>query len=188
MPAAADLDHAGLRLAELIGAMSLSGPMPYAHFQCALDDPPGVRNYWTAEYLTDISDEALDVIAAHSGRTPAGPSQTFIVPWAGAVAEIGDDEAPMAERDATWVVHPFGVWDDPDDDTANTSRAREFRHALAPHATGGVYLNFIGDEGDDRIRAAYGEDKYLRLTAIKAKYDPRNLFQLNHNIKPAPPT
>ena len=165
-----------------------SGPMPYADFQCALDDSPGKRNSWTAEYLADVSDEALDVIAAHSARTPAGSSQTFIVPWGGAVAEIGDDETPIAKRDATWVVHPFGVWDDPDDDAANTSWAREFRHALAPHATGGVYLNFIGDEGEDRIRAAYGEAKYLRLTAIKAKYDPDNLFQLNHNIKPAPAT
>lgn len=162
-----------------------SGPMSYADFQCALDDPPGKRNYWTAEYLADADDEALDVIAAHSARTPAGPSQTFIVPWGDAVADVGEDETPLAKRDATWVVHPFGVWDDPDEDAANIAWARDFRAALAPHATGGVYLNFIGAEGEERIRAAYGEEKYLRLSAIKAKYDPDNVFQLNHNIKPA---
>lgn len=166
-------------------ALDLSGTMNYADFQCAIDDPPGYRNYWTAEYLTEISDEALDVICAWSQRTPRGPAQSFVVPWGGAVARVGDHETPMAKRDAIWVVHPFGMWDDPGDDDANIAWARGFREALAPFATGGVYLNFIGDEGEERIRAAYGEEKYLRLSAIKAKYDPDNLFRLNANIRPA---
>jgi FAD/FMN-containing dehydrogenase len=163
-----------------------SGPMLYTDFQCAIDDPPGYRNYWTAEYLTDIGDEALDLIAAHSARTPRGPSQTFIVPWGGAVARAGEDDTPMAKRDASWVVHPFALWDDPADDDAVIAWGRGLRDALAPHATAGVYLNFIGDEGDERIRAAFGEDAFHRLSVIKANYDPDNVFRLNHNIKPSP--
>ena len=162
-----------------------SGPMLYADFQRAIDDPPGYRNYWTAEYLNDVGDETLDLIASHSVRTPGGPSQTFIVPWGGAVARVDEDGTPMTRRDATWVVHPFALWDDPADDDAIIAWGRGFRDALAPRATGGVYLNFIGEEGEERIRAAYGEDKYRRLSAIKAKYDPDNLFRLNHNITPA---
>ncbi len=162
-----------------------SGPMAYADFQCALDDAPGYRNYWTAVYLSDAGDDALDAVAASSARTPAGPSQMFIVPWGGAVATIAEDETPMARRDAAWVVHPFGVWDDPADDERNIAWARDCRRELAPYASDGVYLNFIGDEGEERIRAAFGETRYRRLTAIKAKYDPDNVFRLNHNIKPA---
>jgi FAD/FMN-containing dehydrogenase len=165
-------------------AVDASGPMPYAGFQSALDDPPGFRNYWTAEYLAELSDEALDVFAEHSAHTPAGPSQSFVVPWGGAVARVGEDETPMAKRDAKWVVHPFGLWESADDDDANMAWGRGFRDALAPYATGGVYLNFIGDEGEDRIRAAFGEEKYSRLAAIKAKYDPDNVFRLNQNIRP----
>jgi FAD/FMN-containing dehydrogenase len=76
------------------------------------------------------------------------------------------------------------LWESADDDDANMAWGRGFRDALAPYATGGVYLNFIGDEGEDRIRAAFGEEKYSRLAAIKAKYDPDNVFRLNQNIRP----
>ena len=162
-----------------------SGPMPYADFQCSIDDPPGFRNYWTAAYVTDLGDAALDVIAEHSARTPSGPAQTFIVPWGGAVERAGGEGTPMAKRDAAWVVHPFGLWEDPADDEACMAWGRGFRDALAPYASGGVYLNFIGDEGEERVRAAFGDDAYVRLSAIKAKYDPENLFRGNHNITPA---
>ena len=166
-------------------AVDESGPMAYADFQCSIDDPPGFRNWWTAEYLTDVTDEALDLIAAHSARTPSGPSQTLVVPWGGAVTRAGSDTTPMAKRDARWVVHPFALWDDPNDDDAVVAWGRGFREALAPHASAGVYLNFIGNEGEGRVRAAFGEENYRRLAAIKAKYDPDNVFRQGHNIKPA---
>lgn len=92
----------------------------------------------------------------------------------------------MTQRDATWVVHPFAVWESPADDAAVIGWARGFREAVRRFASGGVYLNFIGDEGEDRVRAAYGEQKYRRLASIKATYDPDNVFRGNQNIKPAP--
>lgn len=164
----------------------LVGVVPYVDFQCSIDDPPGYRNWWTAEYLHVVTDEAIDVIHMHSLKTPSpGPAQSFIVPWGGAVARTGEDDTPMTQRDATWVVHPFAVWEAADDDDRMISWARAFRDDVARFASGGVYLNFIGEEGEDRIHAAFGEEKYRRLAAIKARYDPDNVFRGNQNIKPA---
>jgi FAD/FMN-containing dehydrogenase len=164
----------------------LVGVMPYADFQCSIDDPPGYRNWWTAEYLHVVTDEAIDVIHQHSLTMPTpGPAQSFIVPWGGAVARIGEDETPMTQRDATWVVHPFALWENPDDDEEVIGWAKAFRDDIARFASGGVYLNFIGDEGEDRVRAAFGDEKYRRLSKLKAQYDPDNVFRGNQNIKPS---
>jgi len=164
----------------------LVGPVPYAEFQCSLDDPPGYRNWWTAEYLHVVTDEAIDVIHAHALKTPSpAPAQSFILPWGGAVARVGEEQTPLTQRDATWVVHPYAAWEDPADDDAVIGWARGFRDDVRRFASGGTYLNFIGDEGEDRVRAAFGEEKYQRLAAIKAQYDPDNVFRGNQNIKPA---
>ena len=165
----------------------LVGVVPYAEFQCSIDDPPGYRNWWTAEYLHVVSDEAIDVIHAHSLTTPTpGPAQSFVIPWGGAVARVGEDETPLTQRDATWVVHPFALWQNPDDDDRVIGWAKAFRADVARFASGGVYLNFIGDEGEDRVRAAFGAEKHARLAAIKGRYDPDNVFRGNQNIKPSP--
>jgi FAD/FMN-containing dehydrogenase len=164
----------------------LVGVMPYAEFQCAIDDPPGHRNWWTAEYLHVVTDEAIDVIHHHSLATPTpGPAQSFIVPWGGAVARLAEDETPMTQRDATWVVHPFAMWENPDEDDRVIGWAKAFRDDIARLASGGVYLNFIGNEGEDRVRAAFGDEKYRRLSQLKAQYDPDNVFRGNQNIKPS---
>ena len=163
----------------------LVDPVPYADFQCSLDDPPGYRSWWTAEYLHVVTDAAIDAIHAQALATPSPtPSQTFIVPWGGAVARVGEDETPLAQRDATWVLHPFASWENPGDDDAMIGWARGFRESIRCFASGGIYLNFIGDEGSERVRAAFGDQKYARLAAVKAQYDPTNLFRGNHNIKP----
>jgi alkanesulfonate monooxygenase SsuD/methylene tetrahydromethanopterin reductase-like flavin-dependent oxidoreductase (luciferase family) len=91
---------------------------------------------------------------------------------------------PLAQRAARWATHPFATWEDPADDDANIAWVRDYRAANAPFTNGGVYLNFIGDEGDERIRAAYGAAKLDRLTAIKSDYDPSNVFAGNQNIRP----
>jgi FAD/FMN-containing dehydrogenase len=162
--------------------------VPYADFQCSIDDPPGYRNWWTAEYLHDVTDQMIDVIHTHGLATPSpGPAQSFIVPWGGAVARVGEDETPLTQRDASWVVHPFALWEDAADDDAVIGWAKRFRDAVHDFASGGTYLNFIGDEGQDRVRAAFGDEKYARLAAIKAQYDPDNVFHGNQNIVPAAP-
>jgi FAD/FMN-containing dehydrogenase len=166
--------------------VDLMGAVPYAEFQCSIDDPPGYRNWWTAEYLHEITDEALETIHRHGLATPSpSPAQAFIVPWGGAVARVGEDETPLTQRDATWVVHPFAMWEDAADDERVIGWARGFRDDMRRFSSGGTYLNFIGDEGQDRVRAAFGEEKYARLARIKAQYDPDNVFHGNQNIVPA---
>jgi FAD/FMN-containing dehydrogenase len=160
------------------------GTMPYPEFQCMIDDPPGYRNYWTAEHLTDIPDEAIERIARRSEELPPGPAQLFIVAWGGAVARVSEDTSPLAGRDATFVVHPFALWEDAADDERMIEWARAFRHDLRDFATGAVYLNFIGDEGDDRLRAGYGPS-YERLARVKADWDPENVFRASGNVAPS---
>ncbi|HEX2127127.1 MAG TPA: FAD-binding oxidoreductase, partial [Thermoleophilaceae bacterium] len=148
----------------------LVGPVAYADWQCAIDDPAGYRNWWTAEYLHVVSDEAIDVIHAHSLETPTPtPSMSFIVPWGGAIAQVGEDETPMTQRDATWVVHPYASVEHPDEVEAAIAWARGFREDIRRYASGGLYLNFVAeDEGESGVRAAFGEYKHERLAGIKA--------------------
>jgi FAD/FMN-containing dehydrogenase len=162
------------------------GPVGYADFNCSIDDPPGFRNWWTAEHLDAMSDEVIEIVAEHAMRQPTGPTQTFLVPWGGAVARQGGDW-PLARRDAAWVVHPFALWEGAGRDAEHIAWARGMASAVRPHANGGVYLNFTGDEGAERIRAAFGDENLERLRAVKERYDPHNVFRLNHNIAPVRP-
>jgi len=169
------LGHAGEMLAE----------MPYADFQCMLDDPPGYRNYWSAEYLDSLPDQAVDRFCARAGdMIVPSASQHVLFPQGGAVARA-PAEYPVPWRHAPWIVHPFGLWEDPADDARGRQWAHDIRADLKPWSSGAVYLNFIGDEGEDRVVAGFGRDNYARLARVKREYDPENLFRLNHNIKPA---
>jgi FAD/FMN-containing dehydrogenase len=158
------------------------GPMPYADFQCMIDDPPGYRNYWTSEHLVDLPDAAIEAIATRSEAMPAGMSQLFMVSWGGAVTR---HESPLSARDARFVVHPFGMWEDPAGDAANIEWARGFRDDLAAYSTGAVYLNFVGEEGEARLRAGYGPGSYERLAQVKAAWDPGNVFRAGGHVPPA---
>jgi FAD/FMN-containing dehydrogenase len=165
--------------------VDLVGPMPYAGFQSMLDDPPGFRNYWSAEYHDTFPDDALDVFVKY-GQTRASPlTQQILLPWGGEVARIAENATPMTRRATPWITHPFAVWENPADDAANIEWARSFRRDVGAFASGGVYLNFIGDEGEDRVRAAYGDEKYDKLAKLKGEWDPDNVFKGNQNIKPA---
>ncbi|WP_033822482.1 FAD-binding oxidoreductase [Kitasatospora sp. MBT63] len=169
------LDHRAEVIAEL----------PYADVQCMLDDPPGYRNYWSAEYLAGFPDQAADLFCARARDmvTPS-PSQHVLFPLGGAVA-AGRDDFPVPWRSAPWAVHPFGLWEDPADDARGRAWARAVCTDLRPWSVGAVYLNFIGDEGEERRRAGLGERNARRLAAVKGEYDPDNTFHLNHNIVPA---
>jgi FAD/FMN-containing dehydrogenase len=165
-------------------AADFFAPVGYADFQCSVDDPPGYRNWWTAENLLDLSDEAIEAIAARSQRLPAGPSQVFIVPWGGAVSRVGADESPLAGRDTKFVVHPLMLWEDPARDDEMIAFGRGFRDDLASHASGAAYLNFIGDEGQERTRAGFAPGNLERLARIKAEWDPDDVFHANRHIRP----
>jgi FAD/FMN-containing dehydrogenase len=174
-------------LRELLGVarpiVNVFGELPYVELQSMIDDPPGKRNWWTAEYLAELPDAAVEAFCAFSEAMPASFTQSLLVPWGGAVAS-GEAASPLMTRDAAWVVHPFCVWEGEERDEEHISWGRRGREAMGPWATGGTYLNFIGDEGPDRVRAAFGP-AYDRLAAVKAAWDPENLFHGNQNIVPA---
>lgn len=176
-----DLVHV---LRELSPEVDLVGLMPYADLQSMIDDPPGFRQYWSADYHNAVPDDALDVFLDAGARRASPMTQHLLIPWGGALARVDADATPLSQRSARWVSHPFATWEDAADDAANIAWVRDYRKAIAPFTTGGVYLNFIGDEGDARIKAAFGADKYERLAQIKAEYDPGNVFAGNQNIRP----
>ena len=146
----------------------LFGPTSYADFQCSLDDPPGYRNYWTAENVVDLPEEAIDVLVARATELPAQPSQLFIVAWGGAVTRFGAEHSPLAGREARFIVHPLLLWQDPADDERCRSVAQAFRSDMLPWSTGAAYPNFLGDEGSTRMAAAFGTSAE-RLAAVKAE-------------------
>ncbi|MQA61182.1 MAG: FAD-binding protein [Actinophytocola sp.] len=159
--------------------------IPYAELQCMLDDPPGFRNYWSAEYLDELPDEALDRFCETASlMVVPSPSQHALLPWGGAVARNAGTDA-MGKRDARWVVHPLGLWADPADDDKARHWARTIAEQMRPWTTGGLYLNFVGDEGLERVIAGYGQVNYDRLSRVKAAFDPDNVFNRWHNVLPA---
>jgi FAD/FMN-containing dehydrogenase len=162
-------------------AADLSGPMAYPDFQCALDDPPGMRNWWTAEPLADLTPAAIEAIVGWCDPLPAG-SQLFVAAWGGAVPRAAPGSSPLAGRDALFVAHPLLMWDDPAADDRMLAFGRAFRDVVAPYSGRAPFLNFIGDEGRGRVQAAYGEEAYARLRAIKAAWDPENVIKGNHAL------
>jgi FAD/FMN-containing dehydrogenase len=161
------------------------GAMPYAEVQCMIDDPPGLRHYWSAEYLANAPDAFVDVYCAQARNMPVPTgSQHALLPQGGAVA-TGPHEYPVPYRDAPWAIHPYGMWQDPADDERCVRWVRSVRGDVQPWSTGAVYLNFIGDEGAERVVAGLGAENTRRLADLKRHYDPDNVFRFNHNIRPA---
>lgn len=163
------------------------GPVAYADFQCSVDDPPGYRNYWTAENVVDLPDDAIDVIVRRAAQLPAGPSQIFIVAWGGAVTGFGPGHSPLAGRDARFIVHPLLLWTDSEDDESCRAIARSVRRDMAAWSTGGAYPNFLGEEGPARMTAAYGTSA-ARLAAVKSAWDPHGLFRTHQAIREIAPS
>lgn len=158
------------------------GPVDYADFQCSVDDPPGYRNYWTAENVVDLPDEAIDVLVRRATQLPAGPSQLFIVAWGGAVRRFGPAHSPLAGREARFIVHPLLLWKDPADDERNQVLGRAFRSDVGKWSTGATYPNFLGDEGSTRMSAAFGTSAG-RLSAVKSDWDPHGAFRTHQAIR-----
>jgi FAD/FMN-containing dehydrogenase len=183
----ADAREALAPFLELGPEAEMIAELPYSEAQSAIDDPPGYRNYWSAQYLSAFPDEALEAFCrrAHDMVVPS-PSQHILFPLGGALARNADDW-PMPYRRAPWAAHPLGLWEDPGDDRQAIGWARGTVEDTRPYAIDAVYLNFIPDEGEDRVVAGYGRENYERLAAVKAEYDPENVFHLHHNIRPLQP-
>lgn len=161
------------------------GVMPYPALNSAFDAlvPPGLQHYWKANFVTELSDEAIEAHLVYGPRVPAVNSTVHIYPINGACHRVAPDATAFAYRDASFATVIAGMWPDPADNDANTVWVRDYYAATAPHSEEGGYVNFMAEDDQDRIRANY-KGNYDRLAAVKATYDPGNLFHLNQNIKP----
>lgn len=161
-----------------------TGEMPYPALQSMFDGlyPTGDQWYWKGDFVREISDEAVKIHQQFAG-VPTPQSTMHLYPVDGAVSDVGSDETAWNKRDARWSMVIVGVDPDPENAEKIKTWARDYWEALHPHTLGGSYVNFMMDEGQDRVEASYG-DNYRRLQKVKAKYDPDNFFHINQNIKP----
>lgn len=166
------------------------GPAPFVEVQSILDplNPRGWRNYWTAEYIAELGDDEIRLISKQGGDLPSHASVIQVIPFNGAVTRIPADATAFAHREESWLIHYLAQWEDPADTEACRVWAKTSGAALRTHGTGDVYLNLITDDEDtDRVAAFWNDERMRRLAAVKAAYDPDNVFRFNHNITPAAP-
>lgn len=167
--------------------VDLVAPKPFTAHQIMFDatSPAGWNYYLKSEYLTDLSDGAIDAIVEHAARITSPQTVIPCFHLGGAISQVGKDETAVGHRDAAYAFNIAPAWTEPDGSEKHIEWTQEFWKALQPFSAGGAYINFqSGDEGEDRVRAAYGDAQYERLEAMKNKYDPTNFFRLNQNIKP----
>jgi FAD/FMN-containing dehydrogenase len=161
-------------------------PMPFPALQSAFDGlyPPGHQWYWKADFVDKLSDEAIALHVEHGSRLPTMHSTMHLYPINGAVHRVGRNDTAFSYRDAIWAEVIVGVDPDPANAKPITNWAKEYWDALHPYSAGGAYVNFMMEESQNRVKDSY-RDNYQRLAAVKAKYDPNNLFRVNQNIQPA---
>ena len=161
------------------------GPMPYPALNSAFDGlyPPDLQHYWKANFVKELTDEAIDAHVEHGSKVPAMTSTMHIYPINGAVHKTASDETAFAYRDANFATVIAGMWPDPAQNRANIKWVRDYYDATAPHSEEGGYINFMAEDDQGRIKANY-RGNYNRLVEAKRKYDPDNLFHVNQNIKP----
>jgi FAD/FMN-containing dehydrogenase len=167
-------------------ALDHIGLMPFPALQSLFDPlyPPGLQWYWRADFVKELSDAAIAKHLEHALRLPTMHSTTHIYPINGAAHRVGKSDTAFSYRDANWAHVIVGVDPDPANKDKITRWCKDYFDALHPYSSGGAYVNFMMDEGQDRIRASF-RDNYERLSAIKKKYDPSNFFRVNQNIRPA---
>jgi FAD/FMN-containing dehydrogenase len=167
-------------------ALDHVGPMPFPALQSLFDGlyPPGLQWYWRADFFKEISDASIAVHLKFAEQLPTGHSTTHLYPINGAVHRLGNQDTAFAYRDAVWAGVIVGVDPDPKNKEKITNWTKAYFDALHPHSSGGAYVNFMMEEGQERVRASF-RDNYDRLAAIKKKYDPANFFRVNQNITPA---
>jgi hypothetical protein len=169
--------------------MDMVGPMPYVALQSMLDGggPKGINGYMKAEFMEELTDAAIEKLAAHGAARPGPMTQIILEPMGGAISNLEEGDTAIGRRDVQWCYHALAMWMEPGEEAkqAHFDWARNLSADLEPETTEGVYLNFTSDEGDERVRKTFGPEKYAKLVALKDKYDPANMFHLNQNIKPS---
>jgi hypothetical protein len=166
-------------------ALDFAGPIPVPALQTLFDGlfPPGLLWYWKADYVKDLNEAAIDIHAKYGNELPTPFSTMHMYPVNGVAARVGKNDTAWNYRDANYAVVIVGIDADPGNKDKIITWARDYWDAQHPYSAGGAYINFMMDEGEERIKATYG-DNYKRLEELKAKYDPNNLFRVNQNIKP----
>jgi len=168
-------------------ALDFVGPLPQPALQSMFDAlyPPGLQWYWRADFLNEISDDAIAQHIRFGETLPTMHSTMHMYPINGAAARVGKNDTAWNYRDATWAQVIVGVDPDPANKEKIVSWTKSYYDAVHPFSAGGAYVNFLmGDEGEERVKKTYGGN-YERLAVIKKKYDPNNFFRVNQNIKPS---
>lgn len=162
------------------------GEMPFPVVQSLFDAlyPAGLQWYWRADFVKELSDEAIALHAEHGAKLPTMHSTMHLYPVDGAPHRVGKNDTAFSYRDANWAEVIVGVDPDPANQDKITNWCKDYFDALHPYSAGGAYVNFMMEEGQERVQAAF-RDNYERLAAIKKKYDPTNFFRVNQNIRPA---
>jgi hypothetical protein len=162
------------------------GPIAYTELQATGDAffPIGCRYYWKTHFMADISDDAIEATTNHFALVPSPQSVIVFQQYGGAVSRVDRTATAFSHRDAQYDFIPTSVWTDEASSEQQMNWVRNLWQTMQPFSTGGEYVNNLGDEGDDRIAAAYGAN-HARLVTLKDKYDPRNFFRLNANIRPS---
>ncbi len=167
--------------------MSLQRTLDYTTWQQAIDHtaPFGWLNYWKSVFLTELSDEAIRRIAVLGRTRPSAETRLHLIRLGGAASRVAAEATAVPARHHPYIIHVMTTWTDPADTQRCQAWARHAHEILHPLGPAGAYLNFVGDEGQDRIRASFGDAAYRRLAELKARLDPHNHFALNHNVQPA---
>src|SRR5215471_2597487 len=160
-------------------------PMPFPQMQTLLDAafPDGNQNYWKSTFLRELSDDAIAVLVEHANRATSPLTGVTIEFYGGVASRVGVSETAFAQRQAQYDLVILAQWVDPGESQRHIGWARGLADSMRPFSSGAYFLNFLGEEGEDTIKAAFGPN-YDRLVGIKKKYDPENFFCLNQNIKP----
>jgi FAD/FMN-containing dehydrogenase len=161
-------------------------PLSYEALQTDVDTDwgPGAHNYFKSAYMERIDDAAIETVLRWHARVESPLSEIHLHHLGGAVARVAEGETAFGHRSAPYLLNVLARWTDPARSQANIDWVRNAYASMTPFGTGGVYVNFLGQEGDDRVRAAYGGDTFERLVKLKNTYDPSNLFRINQNIAP----
>jgi len=166
-------------------ALDYVGPIPFSSLQALFDPlfPAGLQWYWKADFVKELSEEAIQLNVEYAHRMPTPQSTMHLYPINGAAHALKNDDTAFAYRDANWAQVIVGIDSDPSNKELLVTWAREYYEALHPFSAGGAYVNFMMDEGQDRVKASY-RGNYDKLKKIKGEYDPDNFFSVNQNIQP----
>jgi FAD binding domain-containing protein/berberine-like enzyme len=174
-------------LRALAPAVDIVQPMPYVAVQSMMDKdhPDALRNYYRSGFVDELTDAAIDTILAGAAGAPSTLSAILLQPLGGAFGRVGDMDTALGHRDAQWAFQVLAQWLEPERDTTNRNWVRALTDALSPWSRPAGFPNFISEAGDASVVVAYGAERYARLVEAKDRWDPENVFQLNHNIRPS---